>query len=590
ESYNTLGKATYWHYQYQTDIIEADIVFNSSRSWSTAVPTPSGYIDLETVALHEFGHWLNLGHSDNQAAVMYYMYQGIRRSLHTDDIAGVLYIYGSAPCTVSIPTQPDGPAEGTVGIEYSYLTGGSVCSCGQPVQYRLRWKEQGDSTWTSSSWSSSSTLTLSFSEEGSYTLEAEARCSDTLETSDYSTPLTISISIPEPGEVILISPAEGVILSGDSVLFEWEAAEEASYYNLRVERVSDSTIIFDEDVGDVTAYAVNFPADESAGYRWQVTAGNAGGLGNPSVWRSFIIDNLPPEVDLESLVVAPVIVAEGESLEISVDAVEDFSGVAVVQVRFSSPSGKAFKEMTWESDTPGHLEVTVSESLYIESGDEEGRWLLEWIYAEDHVGNQVYLYRNDIVDPEMYDFYLGYDFSLTLGTGWSMLSLPRFAEVIDFNKDDVELWLTYGAGAWESGNRDQLIAALNNPARAVFIKAFHPLEIRVIWAELTPQVSFASYELKPGWNIIGSGIQADYSALLADVSFNGTGGISQIHAPNIYNSRKTIEFHLPWTNTLISLVTDSSSYREEMYPFDGYWVYLRGESRTYTTPIDGIIP
>jgi matrixin/carboxypeptidase family protein len=45
------------------EIIEADVFFNSRFAWSTAANGEAGRVDLESVALHEIGHLLGLGHS-----------------------------------------------------------------------------------------------------------------------------------------------------------------------------------------------------------------------------------------------------------------------------------------------------------------------------------------------------------------------------------------------------------------------------------------------------------------------------------------------------------------------------------------------
>jgi hypothetical protein len=68
-----------------------DILFNSSVAWGS-----KGY-DLETVALHEFGHALGMGGSQTQAAVMYEYYSGAKSALNADDSTGLQGIYGAVP-------------------------------------------------------------------------------------------------------------------------------------------------------------------------------------------------------------------------------------------------------------------------------------------------------------------------------------------------------------------------------------------------------------------------------------------------------------------------------------------------------------
>jgi len=73
---------------------EVDSFFNTYYDFDIDDDT-----DVETVALHEFGHWLQLDnipwyqvwHSDK---VMYATYQGVRQELTSADIDGLQEIYG----------------------------------------------------------------------------------------------------------------------------------------------------------------------------------------------------------------------------------------------------------------------------------------------------------------------------------------------------------------------------------------------------------------------------------------------------------------------------------------------------------------
>jgi peptidoglycan hydrolase-like protein with peptidoglycan-binding domain len=85
--------------------------FDDDEMWSDSL-IPVG-VDLASVAVHELGHALGLAHSNDPLAVMYAYYSGRRRSLTSDDIAGIQSIYGSktgggTPCTIAnvISTSP----------------------------------------------------------------------------------------------------------------------------------------------------------------------------------------------------------------------------------------------------------------------------------------------------------------------------------------------------------------------------------------------------------------------------------------------------------------------------------------------------
>jgi peptidoglycan hydrolase-like protein with peptidoglycan-binding domain len=95
--------------------IMGDAHFDEAETWTVNVPPGAGTVDLVTVAAHEFGHSLGLGHSDVTGALMAPFYGGPQRFLHNDDIAGIRSLYGGfsiahAPWThgTSLQVEVDG--------------------------------------------------------------------------------------------------------------------------------------------------------------------------------------------------------------------------------------------------------------------------------------------------------------------------------------------------------------------------------------------------------------------------------------------------------------------------------------------------
>lgn len=79
-----------------------DIHFDEDETWSTDGSTP---IDLESVAVHEFGHSLGLQHTNDPGAVMFPTINGIRRGLGWDDVQGIQALYLRVPSPLAASSE-----------------------------------------------------------------------------------------------------------------------------------------------------------------------------------------------------------------------------------------------------------------------------------------------------------------------------------------------------------------------------------------------------------------------------------------------------------------------------------------------------
>jgi len=122
----------------------------------------------------------------------------------TDEVKIVVAL----PHEVNTPDKPSGPRSGQVDELLEFSSSESVCNRGHPVEYRFNWNSDGEEDL--SGWSSSTSASHRYSEEGTYQVKAQARCSVVKSvTSGWSAAKTVTIG-PPSGEHAPIASASDI--------------------------------------------------------------------------------------------------------------------------------------------------------------------------------------------------------------------------------------------------------------------------------------------------------------------------------------------------------------------------------------------
>ncbi len=197
------------------NMLECDLVFNdqSYTWWNGSGSCGGDKMDIWNISTHEFGHWLCLGDlyggGDTEKTMYGYVAycETKKRTLHTDDINGIIAIYGTAQPPDTTPPTPDPMSFATPpypagATSISMVATTATDSQSPPVQYQFVFVS-GGSGGTSSGWISSTNYTDSgLTANTSYTYKVNARDS-------ASTPNETAFS-PDASTVTYIQTPTGV--------------------------------------------------------------------------------------------------------------------------------------------------------------------------------------------------------------------------------------------------------------------------------------------------------------------------------------------------------------------------------------------
>jgi len=213
--------------------IAGDMHLDDDESWHVCVN-----MDVFSVALHELGHALGLGHSDNPSAVMYPYYK-IVTGLATDDKNAILTLYAaqdgspSTPTPVPVPT-PSGPLTLTVNVPSAITTLSAISLSGTISGANgtgaVTWSSSGGSSGTAlvsgPNWSVANIALAT----GSNTITIRAAAA----SAQVSQAVTVTRQLPSPGgaadttppSLTIVSPSGGTTSTSlDSITFQGTATD-----------------------------------------------------------------------------------------------------------------------------------------------------------------------------------------------------------------------------------------------------------------------------------------------------------------------------------------------------------------------------
>jgi hypothetical protein len=129
-------------------------------------------------------------------------------------------ISSGAAETVTAPSAPAGPAEGSAGIAYAFTAGGAASSAGHPVQYRFHWGDGTASGWIAPG--QAVTAWKSWGVPGTYLVRAEASCANHPAVGAFSAAIAVPIAPdgPVPSKVLWTRGD-----TGQAVLSEVDSSE-----------------------------------------------------------------------------------------------------------------------------------------------------------------------------------------------------------------------------------------------------------------------------------------------------------------------------------------------------------------------------
>jgi transcriptional regulator CtsR len=280
-----IAQAVIWYTG--STILECDMEFNDYYTFSAAAIPSAGRYDTQTIALHEFGHFLCLDDLYNPAdsdKVMYgYGSPGTtKRALHADDIAGIRYIYGASPTLPNPPSNLITTPISSSRIDLSWQDN-SDNETGFKIERRTSSGSYSQMATVGASVTSYSNTGLSTSTTYYYRVRAYSAAGD----SPYSNEASATTLPPPPSAPTLKSPASASTVPNLTPRLEWNGSSGAVSYGVQVSTSSSFAGLLVNETGITNLYHDIAPGilNWNTTYYWRVNARDS--FGSTSTWSSY---------------------------------------------------------------------------------------------------------------------------------------------------------------------------------------------------------------------------------------------------------------------------------------------------------------
>ncbi|MFC2167189.1 Ig-like domain-containing protein [Acidobacteriota bacterium] len=350
--------ATAYAWTSGSTMVETDMVFNDFYTWTTS----GAQYDIETVALHELGHWVGLDHS--ATGIMTPSYGGVDRSVDSDARAGFEALYGSGggggTTTPTIDLDPTNMNFSDSGSDTFMVRNSGSGTLNYQINDNRAWMSVSPSSGSSGGVWRMITVTVDSSgmEPGEYSGSISVTSGDA-----SNSPQTIAVTldiVDRPPNVSITSPPEGdikrEIIPIRAAATDDFGVDKVEFYVDNILRWTDRTSPYDYDwdAGPLVGgdYSIRVVAYDTSDQTDQDSI-------------TLTIPDLPPNVSITSPTEGTTI--ETKIVTINADASDDF-GVNKVEFYVANVLHKTDTsppyDYDWDTSPFSHGDYTIRAVAY----------------------------------------------------------------------------------------------------------------------------------------------------------------------------------------------------------------------------------